>query len=99
MGNINNSLTREKALPRSALSQGIWRATASVLYFLAVITYPFLKWLAALDVFVQFVRMLFMWSSPGVHAGWNFLGHFAFLTAYTWFATLYRPAWLEDPKN
>lgn len=84
---------------KGGLSQGIWRAAIGVLYFLAVLTYPFLKWIFGLDVFLQFLKMLFTWNEPGVHSGWNFLLHFGLLTAYTSFVTLYPPAWLKDEKN
>jgi hypothetical protein len=97
MRNTNNSPAT--LLPQAGLSQGAWRAAVSVLYFLAVITYPFLKWIFGIDVFLQFLKMLFTWNEPHVHSGWTFLAHFGLLTAYTCFVTLYRPSWLEDEKK
>jgi hypothetical protein len=99
MRNTNNPPARAALLPQGGLSQGVWRGTVSVLYFLAVLTYPVIKWIFGLDVFLQFLKMLFTWNEPHVHAGWTFLVHFGLLTAYTCFVTLYRPSWLEDEKK
>ena len=67
---------------------GWFGAVARVAFLLC---WPLLRWLMSLDVFVQFVRMLWYWNTPGVHAGITFAVHFAVLVAMTWFASTQRP--------
>ena len=50
-----------------------------------------LKWLVSIEVFFQFIRMIYHWNTPGVYAGWTFLLHFAVLTALTYFVSIYKP--------
>jgi hypothetical protein len=35
--------------------------------------------------------MIYHWETPRVYAGWDFLLHFATLTALTCFVSLYKP--------
>lgn len=56
-----------------------------------VLVWPVLKWLASIEVFFQFIRMIYHWNTPGVYAGWTFLLHFAVLTALTYFVSVYKP--------
>ena len=67
----------------AALIRFVWVAT--------VLVWPILKWVAAIEVFFQFVRMLYHWNTPGVYAGWTFLLHFGVLTALTYFVSIYKP--------
>jgi hypothetical protein len=67
----------------AALIRFVWVAT--------VLVWPILKWIAAIEVFFQFVRMLYHWNTPGVYAGWTFLLHFGVLTALTYFVSIYKP--------
>ena len=55
-----------------------------------LLCWPMLRWLMSLDVFIQFVRMLWYWNTPGVHAGATFAFHFAVLVAMTWFVSTQR---------
>ena len=61
------------------------------LQIVVALLWPLLKWVLALDATWQFARMLYFWPTPGVHAGWVFLGHFAVLVALTWFVAVRRP--------
>ena len=56
-----------------------------------VLVWPILKWVAAIEVFFQFVRMLYYWNTLGAHAGWTFVLHFTALTALTYFVSIYKP--------
>lgn len=56
-----------------------------------VLVWPVLKWLVSIEVFFQFIRMLYHWNTSGVYAGWTFLLHFAMLTALTYFVSIYKP--------
>lgn len=53
--------------------------------------WPLLKWVLAIDVTWQLARMLYFWQTPGVAAGWTFLGHFAVLVGLTCFMAVRRP--------
>ncbi|EHW7386046.1 protein kleE [Escherichia coli] len=60
-------------------------------WVVTVLVWPVAKWIISIDVFFQFLRMFYHWDTPGVHAGWTFLAHFAVLTALTYFVSLYKP--------
>lgn len=60
-------------------------------WILFVLVWPVARWIIAIDVFIQFVRMMIHWSTPGMNAGWVFLGHFAVLVACTYFVSVFRP--------
>ena len=61
----------------------VWVATALV--------WPVLKRVLSIEVFFQFIRMIYYWDARGVHASWTFLLHFTALVAITWFVTVYKP--------
>jgi hypothetical protein len=42
-----------------------------------------LQWILSIDCFLQLIRMIHHWSTPGVYAGWTFLFHFALLVVLT----------------
>lgn len=69
---------RGKAL-LAGLVRFVWVAT--------VLVWPVLKWIVSIEVFFQFVRMIYHWDTPGVYAGWTFLMHFSVLTALTYFVS------------
>lgn len=60
-------------------------------WVVAVLVWPVLKWVLSVATFFQFLRMLYHWNTPGVYAGWAFLGCFAVLTAATYFVSIYKP--------
>lgn len=72
----------EKKAPMSAIA---------IAQFVVALLWPLLKWVLAIDVTWQFVRMLYYWNSPGTYAGFVFLLHFSALTALTYFVGVYRP--------
>ncbi|MGZ3238632.1 MAG: KleE stable inheritance protein [Burkholderiaceae bacterium] len=51
-------------------------AVLKVIWVLTVLIWPLLRIVLAMDCVYQFVRMLYHWNTPGVHAGWTFLFHF-----------------------
>ena len=61
------------------------------LQIVVALLWPLLKWVLAIDVTWQLVRMLYFWQTPGVHAGWTFLAHFAVLVALTCLVGVHRP--------
>ncbi|AQQ20726.1 MULTISPECIES: KleE stable inheritance protein [Burkholderia] len=67
----------------AGLVKFVWMAT--------VLVWPILRWVVSLEVLFQLLRMFYHWRTPGVHAGWTFLLHFAVLTALTYFVSVYRP--------
>lgn len=60
-------------------------------WVVVVLVWPVLKWIVSLDVFFQFVRMLYHWKTPDMYVGWTFLVHFSVLTALTYFVSAYKP--------
>lgn len=60
-------------------------------WIVVVLVWPVLKWLVSIEVFFQFIRMIYHWNTPGVYAGWTFLLHFAVLTALTYFVSIFKP--------
>ncbi|EMK0110371.1 protein kleE [Escherichia coli] len=79
-----------KAPPRFTFARGV-QALVRFVWVATVLVWPVAKWIISIDVFFQFLRMLYHWNTPGVHAGWTFLVHFAVLTALTYFVSLYKP--------
>lgn len=66
-----------------------------VIWLLVILTWPLVSWLGSLYIFFQFIRMLYYWNTPGSHAGWSFLAHFAVLVVLICFITLYKPKGIE----
>jgi Uncharacterized KleE stable inheritance protein len=61
------------------------------IWLLAVMTWPVLRWIVALDVTIHFFRMLVIFADKGIYADWTFIAHFTFLVALTYFVTAYKP--------
>ena len=78
-------------VPPKSKGRGFVAALVRFVWVATVLVWPILKWVAAIEVFFQFVRMLYHWNTPGVHAGWTFLLHFTVLTAFTYFTSIYKP--------
>jgi hypothetical protein len=76
-------LKPEKPGMGAALVKGIWVFT--------VLVWPLLKWIISIDCLFHLVRMMYYWNTPGMHAGWTFIVHFAVLTALTYFVSAYKP--------
>ena len=62
-----------------------------IVWVVTVLLWPLLKWIVSFDVVIQFGRMVYYWNTPGSHAGFTFLLHFAVLTALVYFVSLYKP--------
>ena len=76
------------------MRKGVKRLFAPVVkavWVVVVLVWPLLKWIVSIDVFFQFIRMVYHWNTPGVFAGWTFLAHFAVLVALTYFVSIYKP--------
>ena len=63
----------------------------NALWILALLLWPILRWIMALDVAFQGFRMAITWSDPGMHAGVKFVVHFLIFAAVTYFVTQYKP--------
>lgn len=65
-----------------------------VIYFIWLVTvlvWPVLRWVIAMEVLFQFVRMIWFWDAPEVNAGWTFLLHFTAFSALTYFVGVFEP--------
>lgn len=71
----------------SALLAGLVKAV----WLVVVLIWPILKWVLSIITFFQLVRMFYYWNTPGVYAGWSFIGYFVVLTAVTYFVSIYKP--------
>lgn len=69
------------------------RLVLSVIWCLCMLTWPLPQWVLSMDVFFQFLRMLYYSTTPGMHAGWTFTMHFAFMIGFYFFIFFYKPAW------
>lgn len=78
------------ATPKAA-GRGVGAAVIKGIWVLTVLVWPILKWVVSIDCVFQFARMMYHWNTPGVHAGFTFLAHFAVLTALTYFVSIYKP--------
>lgn len=66
-----------------SIVKGAWLVTA--------LLWPLLRWPISIEVFLQFVRTLYYWDTPGMRAGWTFILHFAVLVALTYFVSVHKP--------
>ena len=71
----------------SVLVAGLWR----FVWVLFVLLWPIVGWVFSIEVFFQFLRMLYYWNTPATHAGWTFLIHFSALAVLTYMVGFYRP--------
>ncbi|WP_308920613.1 KleE stable inheritance protein [Janthinobacterium sp. J1-1] len=62
-----------------------------ILWVVAVLCWPALRLIMACDVLLQLMRTLVLWDTPGAHAGWALLLHFAFFCYLTWFVAYGDP--------
>ena len=69
----------------------IFRVTIDFIWVVAVLLFPILSWIIALDCVVQFIRMMYYWHDKNVPAGITFILHFAVLTSLYVFTFLYKP--------
>nr|ADD63324.1 KleE stable inheritance protein [uncultured bacterium pAKD4]AFU76024.1 KleE stable inheritance protein [Burkholderia cepacia] len=81
---------QEKPAP-AAPRRGLFAPVVKAVWVVVVLVWPLLKWIVSIDVFFQFIRMVYHWNTPGVFAGWTFLAHFAVLVALTYFVSIYKP--------
>ena len=62
-----------------------------ILWVIVVLFWPALRFIMACDVLFQLLRALVLWDTPGTHAGWALLLHFAFFCYLTWFVAYGDP--------
>jgi hypothetical protein len=63
--------------------KGLWITTA--------LLWPVLRWVISIEVFLQMLRAMYYWNTPGMYAGWAFALHFAVLVGITIFVSIYKP--------
>lgn len=63
------------------------------LWVLTGLTWPLLRRVFALDLVFQFVRMLWHWNTPGLHAGWTFMLHYCVVLYSLLFRRGLHPRW------
>ena len=78
-----------------ALLLGLVRGLVNFVWLVMMIGWPVINWLACMDILFQFGRMIYFWHTPGIHAGWMFLAHFAGLSALNYFVASYEPKFMR----
>ncbi|ARO69785.1 protein kleE (plasmid) [Xylella fastidiosa subsp. pauca] len=73
------------------ICSSIFFGIVKVLWVVTVLVWPLLRWILTFDVLFQFIRMLWHWHTPNIHAGWIFMLHFGVFTALICFVFLYKP--------
>ena len=62
-----------------------------ILWVIVVLCWPALRFIMACDVLFQLLRALVLWDTPGTHAGWALLLHFAVFCYLAWFVAYCDP--------
>jgi hypothetical protein len=70
---------------------GIGSVLIKTIWVSAVLLFPLVEWIIALDCVYQFLRMLYYWHTKGIHAGVTFSFHFIGYAALFYFVALYKP--------
>jgi hypothetical protein len=81
----------ESVNSNGAKGKVLFAGLVKVIWFAVVLVWPILKWVLSIEVFFQMLRMFYHWNTPGIHAGWTFMLHFAVLSALTYFVAFYNP--------
>jgi uncharacterized membrane protein len=83
-------------------TRGFRRVLGGVVTFLdrtvwivALLLWPLIKFVGVICLMIQFVRMLYHWNTPGMHAGWTFILLFAGLAALNCYVAIYKPKGLK----
>jgi len=71
----------------------------AIVWGITALSWIVLRFIIPVVVFWQFLRMIWFWDTPGVHAGWQFLAYFAGYTALYYFVAVYRPKSMRDDAN
>ena len=62
-----------------------------IVWVIVVLCWPLLRFVMVCDVLFQLLRALVLWDTPGTHAGWAFILHYAFFCYLTWFVAYGNP--------
>lgn len=84
-------VTARPARRSNAMAKAILAGMVRVIWVVTVLVWPVLRWVLSFEVLFQMMRMVYHWNTPGMHAGWTFVLHFAALTALTYFVSAYTP--------
>lgn len=69
-----------------------------VVWVITTLLWTVARFVIPVVVFWQFLRMIWLWDTPGSHAGWTFLAYFAGYSALYYFVAFYRPVWERDSE-
>lgn len=93
---INRIADPPAILPPKIAEASAMDKIIAVVWGITALCWTVMRFIIPLVVFWQFLRMLWFWDTPGVHAGWNFLAYFAGYTALYYFVAIYRPKAFRD---
>lgn len=68
-----------------------WSGLLKVIWMLTVIIWPLLRWVISVASVCLFIRMIYYWDTPGIHAGVDFILSFFILTVLTYYVSHYKP--------
>lgn len=80
------ALRYDKSLLR-VLTEGAW----AVIWVLCFFVWRMVRWPYAIFCVFQLLWMLIHWNTPGMYAGWTFLGYFGILVVGETFPLFLRP--------
>lgn len=61
----------------------VWLIVYGWIWILLVLTWPVVKWILSLITFYHFLRMIYLWDTPGANAWIYFILYFVVLTVFT----------------
>jgi len=81
----------QKIPPGKSWIKPIYTLLISITKIVLAIFWIPIKWIFSIDCFIQLLRTMYYWNTPGIHAGWIFILHFSVLTALMLFITSFNP--------
>lgn len=85
--------TRTRGLRRVLL--GLVTFLDRAVWIMTLLLWPVIKFVGVICLLIQFVRMVYHWNTPGMHAGWTFVLMFAALVAINCYVAIYKPKGLK----
>ena len=89
---MTNIMPMVEAPVQPGIKRGFWVRLDMLVLTLVAMVWPVLNGIVSLDIFFQFLRMLWHWNMAGQHAGWIFMGHLAGATVLFYYVMVHGPA-------
>jgi hypothetical protein len=90
-GRRQQEMPKPAAAPPGAKGNRFIAGLFAAVWIVTVLLWPLLQWVLAYDVLFHLIRMMYYWSTPGVHARWTFLLHFGAMSGLTYYVAFGKP--------